>query len=64
MIEPRLPKFANEAEEARWWYDNREQVGDDLVKTIREGRTGPGALARLRARQREAEASTTEVATR
>ena len=23
-----VPKFKTEAEEAQWWYDNREKVGD------------------------------------
>ena len=33
-----IPKFATEAEEAQWWYDNREEIGKDLAKAFAEGR--------------------------
>jgi predicted DNA binding CopG/RHH family protein len=37
-----VPKFKTEAEEAQWWFDNREKVEDALIKamdnrTIRRG---------------------------
>jgi hypothetical protein len=51
-----IPKFATEAEEARWWYENREELAQDFVNAVREGRAGPGSMARLRERQRAREA--------
>jgi hypothetical protein len=38
-----VPKFKTEAEEAKWWYDNREKVEGALIRaidagTIRRGR--------------------------
>lgn len=41
-----LPAFANEAEEAQWWYDNREARADAFVKASREGRVTQGAMVR------------------
>jgi hypothetical protein len=49
-----IPKFETEAEEARWWYENREELARDFDNAVREGRTGPGSMARLRERQRTA----------
>lgn len=34
-----VPKFATEAEEAQWWYDNREQHAEEFAQAIKEGRT-------------------------
>ncbi|MDQ2925749.1 MAG: hypothetical protein M3R43_09375 [Acidobacteriota bacterium] len=62
----KLPKFENEAEEARWWYDHREEVGAELVAASKEGRLGPGTRARFEARlreQRAAESDTKDVLT-
>jgi hypothetical protein len=47
-----IPKFETEAEEARWWYENREELAQDFVNASREGRAGPGSIARLREKQR------------
>ncbi len=47
-----IPKFESEAQEARWWYENREELAQDFVNAVREGRTGPGSMARLREKQR------------
>jgi hypothetical protein len=33
-----IPKFASEIEEANWWYDNREELDNDFLKAIAEGR--------------------------
>jgi predicted DNA binding CopG/RHH family protein len=33
-----IPKFATEAEEAQWWYDNREEIGKDFERAFAEGR--------------------------
>jgi hypothetical protein len=42
-----VPKFANESEEARWWFDNRDAVADEFELAEREGRLGRGSAARL-----------------
>jgi len=39
-----LPSFANEAEEAQWWFDNREARSDEFVQAIRDGRVTRGAM--------------------
>jgi ABC-type taurine transport system substrate-binding protein len=59
MISPRrIPVFATESEEADWWYEHREELGDELVAAIRSGQNGIGSLgrAKLRAAAAEAEA--------
>ncbi len=43
---PKMPKFATEAEEAQWWYDHSEELADEMVLAIREGRLGEGSKAR------------------
>ena len=60
MEERRLPHFENEAEEAKWWYDHRDEVADDMIKAMREGRTGPGVVARLREKLRAQETMQSE----
>lgn len=32
-----IPKFASEAEEADWWYANREKIADDVVAASAAG---------------------------
>jgi predicted DNA binding CopG/RHH family protein len=41
-----LPAFASEAEEAQWWFDNREQHGKEFAQAIRDGRVTRGGMAR------------------
>jgi len=41
-----LPVFANEDEEAKWWYDNREQHAEEFLQAAREGRVTRGAMIR------------------
>jgi hypothetical protein len=41
-----IPKFANEKEEARWWFDNRYAVSDEFELAGKEGRLGHGTVAR------------------
>ncbi len=44
-----VPKFETEAEEAQWWYDNRDAVGENFAEAIKNGtihRGGPAALLR------------------
>lgn len=47
MSELKVPNFATEAEEAKWWYDNREAVSDEFLKAAKEGRLGRGGVRRL-----------------
>ena len=55
MMEKRqLPKFETEAEEARWWHENREDLAKDFVNAVRDGRTGPGAVERMKAKRKAA----------
>jgi predicted DNA binding CopG/RHH family protein len=42
----KLPAFANEDEEAKWWYDNREQHAEEFLQAAREGRVTRGAMIR------------------
>jgi hypothetical protein len=49
-----LPKFQNEAEEARWGHENREELAKDFVNAVRDGRTGPGAVERMKANRKAA----------
>jgi hypothetical protein len=48
-----IPVFATEAEEAKWWYDNREALADDMVAAMHNGRPGEGAKARWERLQRD-----------
>jgi hypothetical protein len=53
-----VPKFATEAEEAQWWYDNREAHGKELLAAVRAGEaqilTRDKLLARLEASKKAA----------
>ena len=42
-----VPKFKTEAEEAQWWFDNREKVGDALINAMDNGTTRRGTAQRL-----------------
>jgi hypothetical protein len=44
----KIPVFATEAEEAQWWYDNREATGRALVQASQEGRSGIGSIGRMK----------------
>lgn len=38
MIEKtEMPEFASEAEEAKWWFDNRDDHDDRLLAAIKDG---------------------------
>jgi hypothetical protein len=41
-----LPAFQSEAEEAQWWFDNREALGDEFVQAVDEGRVTRGEMVR------------------
>src|SRR3954463_4244772 len=49
-----VPKFNTEAEEARWWYENRANVEDALINAMDTGTMRRGAA---REATREARAS-------
>jgi predicted DNA binding CopG/RHH family protein len=42
-----LPEFTSEAEEAKWWFDNQEELDKDFAMAAEEGRLGRGTVARL-----------------
>ena len=41
-----VPKFENESEEARWWFENQDAVDDEFDLAEREGRLGRGTTMR------------------
>jgi len=49
-----VPKFKTEAEEAQWWYVNRDKVEDALISAMDNGTIRRGTAQRL---TREARAS-------
>src|SRR5260370_41846694 len=51
---PLAPKFKTEAEEAQWWYKNRDMVEKEFMKAIRNGTVGRGIAQRLASVAREA----------
>jgi hypothetical protein len=47
MSDFKLPKFANEDEEAKWWFENQELIADEFEKAAKEGRLKRGGVRRL-----------------
>lgn len=47
MSDFKLPKWANEDEEAKWWYENQELLADEFEKAVKEGRVKTGGIRRL-----------------
>jgi hypothetical protein len=43
----KVPKFATEAEEARWWFDNQDLVFEEFKKAAKAGTLGSGGARRL-----------------
>jgi hypothetical protein len=41
-----LPEFASEAEEARWWFEHRDELAKEFAVAAVEGRLQRGSLAR------------------
>ena len=41
-----VPKFANESEEARWWFENQGLIDDEFELAAKEGRLGVGTAVR------------------
>ncbi len=48
-----VPKFATEAEEARWWDQNAKSVEKELVEALRAGTARRGTAQRLIREARE-----------
>jgi hypothetical protein len=47
MIEqPSIPNFSSEAEEAEWWYANREWLTQEFLQAAKEGRLKRGSPRR------------------
>jgi predicted DNA binding CopG/RHH family protein len=42
-----VPKFKTEAEEAKWWYDNRDKVEEALITAMDNGTIRRGTAQRL-----------------
>lgn len=42
-----VPKFRTEAEEAQWWYDNRDKVEEALINAMDNGTIRRGTARRL-----------------
>ncbi len=38
-----VPKFANETEEADWWFDNRERHAEEFAAAFQEGQVRRGS---------------------
>ena len=43
----KVPKFATEAEEAKWWFDNEDMIFKEFQKAAKAGTLGRGGLRRL-----------------
>lgn len=41
-----VPKFESEAEEAKWWFDNQDELLKDFERAAAEGQLGHGTVAR------------------
>lgn len=41
-----LPDFANEAEEAKWWFDHQDEILGDFEQASEEGRLLRGSAAK------------------
>ena len=43
----KIPTFATEAEESKWWYENDDKIAAEFEKAAKEGRLGRGGVRRL-----------------
>jgi predicted DNA binding CopG/RHH family protein len=57
-----IPKFRSEAEEAKWWYDNRHKTAKIMEEAVSNGRTT--TLSRILDRARKKSGSTPTVSIR
>ncbi len=56
MNPKKLPAFANEAQEADWWFENREKHAEEFIQAATDGKVTRGGVAR---RLMEAKAAAT-----
>jgi len=47
MSDLKFPKFASEAEEAKWWFENDDKVSAEFQKAAAEGRLKRGGVKSL-----------------
>ena len=52
---PPMPRFANEAEEAQWLYEHRDELSEDILSAAKDGTLGEGSLGRAARKQKEAQ---------
>jgi hypothetical protein len=57
-----VPKFASEADEAKWWDDHTGAVEDNLVEAIKSGRAGRGGPQRVIQEKRDSKNITIRMA--
>jgi hypothetical protein len=62
MAERTIPRFKDEAEEAKWWFEHRAEVAADLVTASRAGAAGEGSAARHTRKLRESQETASEPA--
>ena len=43
----KIPTFATEAEESKWWFENEDKIAGEFEKAAKEGRLGRGGIRRL-----------------
>jgi hypothetical protein len=58
MSKREIPRFQNETEEARWWFEHRDEIGRDLIAASRQGRSGEGSVSRHARKAEEAKRTT------
>ena len=42
----KIPKFKTEGDEARWWFENKDQLAKRFERAAAEGKLGRGTVAR------------------
>jgi hypothetical protein len=47
MSDLKIPAFATEAEEAKWWFENQDLVFEEFKKAAKAGTLGRGGARRL-----------------
>jgi predicted DNA binding CopG/RHH family protein len=50
---PKIPKFKNEADEARWWDEHKKMVEENLLQALQDGTAQRGTAQRLVGEARE-----------
>ena len=50
---PQIPRFLTEADEAQWWFDHREELGQDLVAKMQQDGLGESSAMQRARKVRE-----------